>query len=320
MKQNLINIDNFLKKFNLNRQYLRKNGIQIETNENTYFPKEELESGWLMNLYSEFSKKKQEHIDSMAIVGIGAGVESLLFIEMFKLNKLYCLDINKGVLDVAYNNVTNNLNEDVNISLVTKYSDLLDYLISNSIKVNIIYENLPNLRLSNNLQIERGLTTASFYSEANKKENIDIPAMYDSCMLRLHYRFLLQAKECLLPGGKVICCIGARIPISIIKNMFNDLGYKFTLLRIGVVEQLSAEEVLATYSDLEDRSKNKFLFFTHNKSKVKAILEQYHSESDIKVFFDSLFGLGISATQALAIVQAGKRVDHLGLIIEGELL
>jgi hypothetical protein len=183
---NKLIIDKFLKQFKLTNGYLRDSQICIETNESTYLPKEELEKGWLYNLYFTYSAQEKDKLEaeSVALVGVGPAVEALLFVDFFKIRKLFCFDVNRAVLSVARNNIINNLIDPSSISLTVEYSDLLSYLIERKIKVNVIYENLPNLRLSSGLLIEKGVTSASFYSE---QEDDFVPKVYDECMLRLHY-------------------------------------------------------------------------------------------------------------------------------------
>lgn len=312
-----IAIDDFLNKFTVSRNFLKDSDVHIEVNEDTYLPPGEMEAGWLYNIYERLASHKcSRSIESMAIVGIGPGVEALLFVEVFEVKKLFCFDINKGVLNAAKDNILKNLKIPGDINLVVEQSNLLDYLVKNNIRVELIYENLPNLRLFSNLPLIEGSKTASFYSEG-ENEDVDVPDMYDSNMLRLHYRFLLQAKRCLLPNGNVICCIGARIPISVIESMFISLGYTFKIMHLGVVQQLNAKEVVDTYREIEENSKNSFLFLPHRDGRVRELIRKNSGESDKSSLFESLRKIGFNASEAHLELVGGRSVDHIGLIVEG---
>lgn len=319
MSNNSTKINFFLKKFDLTRNYLKDGSIVVETNKDTYLPEGEMKHGWLFNLYTTFcSTSENASVNSMAIVGIGPGVEALLFIEKFKLKELYCFDINGGVLKAAENNIKSNLRNPESLKLVLKESDLLQEMIDQDKKVDSIYENLPNLKVGGPLTLTDGIGSASFFSEESTRDGIKVPEHIDNNMLRLHYRFLAQAKKCLNPNGKVICCLGARISINVIKAMFNELGYDFKILHIGLIQQLSAKEVIDTYRAIEENTGKKFTFLPHRDKKAMKMINDFNLNfDDPQILFEKIQGRGFSAAVANIRLINGRNIDHLGLIIEG---
>lgn len=321
----MTNLDKFVSKFNLPRNLIKKKGISVEFNDSTYFPDGELQSGWLPALYKGLVKYKEKvrSAKSITLVGIGPGIESFLFLEMFKPRHLLCLDINAAVLPVAEKNILNNLQLNCQLSLKVVKSNLLDYLENNKIKVDLIYENLPNLRISNSDILKSGTRSASFFDETINQKGT-ITDIYDKSMLRLHHNFLVQAKKCLRPKGRVICCIGARIPIPIIKSMFETLGFTFKILHADLILQLNAEEVIETYKGIEEqRSDQGFLFLPYSKvirnNIIPAFNECAESSRSVEQLFATLTKFGFTAAEALLKLNDRDKIAHLGLIIEGRL-
>jgi len=303
-----------------------KRTIEIKLNEHTYLPEGELEKGWLPQVLKglkKLSNQDNSHIKDICIVGIGPGIEAIAVSKLFSPHRLICTDIHPEVPAIARENIIKNCDNMDNQNLVCTECNLLCYLIENNIKVDMLYENLPNIPMDapSNEIIKVNSSTASFYSSDMLN---GIPDFIESSMLGLHYQFLIQAKKCLKPGGIVICSIGGRIPYNKIKKMFLEMNFKPEILHCDMILQLAAAEVLQGYITAQKKYKNKFLFYEYEEGK-KMLSKAMETSKTIEDALEdeSLKNstIGFDAANAYFKLFSGNtEIGHTGLIIKGNMI
>lgn len=320
----MIEISTYLKSFGVTRSLIQPGEVRIGVNENTYLPENEMERGWLPNIFALFDRLRSQAVDvtEAVVVGVGPGIESLLFIESLSPARLLCIDINPDVLEIAKSNIKENVVTDVQVEVLG--GDLLEPLFNLNRKVDFIYENLPNLKVDPSTLLSENAQTASFFigtaSDASR-----VPQIYQNNRLELHYKFLLQARECLNERGRVMCCIGGRVSVKLILQMFEELGYhEVSIERVGIVQQLNAEEVLGMYADIEESIGQEFSFLPGLDNEVLSLVQDCNKEPSLNRKVDLIEQvrtgeLAFNARAAVGKLQLNKPVDHIGLVIQARL-
>ncbi len=307
----------------LNPRVRTRDKVSIEIDDHTYLPEGELLDGWLprtreaFRLLARSAGEPARTYQSMGIVGCGPGVDAALAVELLDPTLLVLMDLRQDIVNIAVENVRRNCiirpgNE------VTGYeSDLCGALRRMGKRVDLIYENLPNLPALKGLTLDHSALTASFYDDSTYAP---IPKEYDRLMLGLHYRFLVEARECLEPGGQVISCVGGRVPFGAIESMFLKLGYRPSLLVTDIVRQFEAERLLPQYSYLEQQTGMKFRFLPLEAGKATfaqlrdagvasgSIAEELHRR-----------GAFIDAHDANVRQMLGKHIGVVGFVIQASL-
>jgi len=231
---------------------------------------------------------------------------------------LIITDIHSDVVDVAQENILSNC-PSLNEGMIEKFqSDLCKELISRNISVDLLYENLPNLPVLEGTNIKQSTFTASFYDPNNYPK---LPTEIANYFLSLHYLFLKQAKLCLTPSGFVVCCIGVRVPMTIIQKMFIELGFYPDILVFDMVLQLQADDVLDAYVSAEESGHIEFNFYPYDKG--IELLQRIQSEDrdvDYNTIIEMMKRLRLSAREAKESMCRGWRIGHLGAVIKGSQL
>jgi methylase of polypeptide subunit release factors len=244
----------------LNPRERTKELIKIDAPEYTYLPEGEVVEGWLPKVMRGFQTYKHQVVkmETAAIVGCGPGVDALLMLEILNPQRLVLTDVDQRIVEVAMRNVRDNCKIGIDQIVQGTHGDLCEGLLVRGSTFDLVYENLPNLPAKSAINVTQGALSASFFDDTKYHQ---IPDKFASNLLGLHYEFLRQAKGCLKEGGDVLCCIGARVPLSLIFEMFESLDYMPEVLVQDLVRQFEAERVLAEYSRIESESKNRFWFF-----------------------------------------------------------
>jgi methylase of polypeptide subunit release factors len=294
-----------------------KERIEIEAPDYTYLPEGEISEGWLPNVLRGFSvyKSRGTQVQTAAIVGCGPGVDAVLMIEILNPRTLILTDVDSKIVEVAKRNVNRNCNLAAGQTVEARDGDLCEGLLSRGLPFDVIYENLPNLPAQSSINVKQGSLSASFFESSGYDP---IPDLFGSNRLSLHYEFLRQAKRYLKKGGDVLCCIGARVPVKVILEMFESLDYSPEVLVHGLVRQFEAERVLAEYSRAEAETEKEFRFFD-----LDATIPVFQKLTDEGLgtveFMEQLAkeAPAISAEEAAWRHGLGGHVGHVGLMIRG---
>ena len=235
--------------------------VIITETDDTYPIKANTWDNWFPFAYLAFEElARKQNISSFATIGTGNGADAIGAMNIFgrNLETIVLTDIINAALQVSEQNVK-------------KYSagkkvDALDGslcqpLIQRGLKVDLMYENLPN--------IPDGEWVSSGYKQASLYNPLLLPAASDKlvrdCLLESHYSLLKEAKYVLNPGGSVICSIGGRVPNKLLAGMIEGLGYKYGELVAGFKRQTEPWEVIPGYAKSE-KSGIEFDFYKYDEA------------------------------------------------------
>lgn len=293
--------------------------ISIRLTEHTYLPDGELTQGWFPNILRAFGilsslRSVGQKPERFASIGVGPGLDAIAAVEMLDVTDLVLTDVHADVVELAKQNVLTNCPRIRPERVQAFYSDLCEGLIDRGVTVDLLYENLPNLPISD-VAISEGVTTASFFGRDRMKA---IPDLYGQHRLVLHYLFLQKAQRCLRPSGAVICCIGGRIPIAVVRSMFDMCGYVPDVLNYDMVRQFESEKVLAGYVEAEAESDIRFKFYPYAQGR-RALVDLREQQVRIDDVFEHprLRSIVLTATEAQQAEARGTAIGHVGVVWRG---
>lgn len=302
----------------LGKRLRTRDAILISVSPHTYLPDGELAKGWFPNILGAFrhlaarlaQEGKSPH--RFASIGVGPGLDAIAAVELLNVETLWLTDLHEDVVNLARSNVLENCLDLQPESVHGFVSDLCEGLIARGIKVDVLYENLPNLPASE-ISLGVGAMTASFFDNGRLAE---IPATYSGHRLGLHYLVLNQARRVLTSQGSVVCCIGGRVKVHVIQSMFTHLGYTPEVLNFDIVRQFESDKVLAGYMEAEKENGVEFTFYPYDDARevVGALLR---GNADLDEVTQQLSGLAIGAAEARKLELAGRAIGHLGIIWRG---
>lgn len=221
---------------------------------------------WFMFAFKAFKKMQGTKIRSFATLGTGPGIDAIGASVIFEnLAQLVITDIDMKIINLAKENVLLNLGGK-NIELVELCGSLCTPLEENGIKVDLIYENLPNIPEAT--QIINNRMAASFFNPtsvqmATAQEVEALTEIAEKYLLMTHFAVWNSAKDCLDRNGSVISSIGGRVPYSIFIKLVEGSGYLFSELAAGFKVQTEPEEVIGGYARLEQKNGVNFEFYKY---------------------------------------------------------
>ncbi|MBI2655247.1 hypothetical protein HYX06_02370 [Candidatus Woesearchaeota archaeon] len=221
--------------------------VIVNETEDTYPIKADTWDNWFPFAYLAFQEiARSQTVSSFAAIGTGNGADALGAINIFgrDLETIIITDVGNAALQVSDQNVRRYSKGKKVFAL---NGSLCQPLIQRGIKVDLIYENLPN--------IPDGEDVSSGYRQASVYNPSLLPAVPDKLvrdyLLESHYSLLKESKHALNHGGSVICSIGGRVPNSVLRGMVERLGYKYEELITGFKRQTEPLEVLPGYAKAE---------------------------------------------------------------------
>ncbi len=281
--------------------------VLIEEAPFTYSIKDEIWDNWFPFAYIAFQRLNQEKVKSFATIGTGSGADAVGALHTFvNLDTLVLTDVDERVVPIARGNVERYA-RDVNVVALT--GSLCQPLREHGVKVDVIYENLPNVQDAE--EIINGYRRASRYVAGSFDVNDEQARAY---LLESHLASLIEAKESLNLNGSVICSIGGRVPYDRLISLVESTGYRFQELVAGFKVQTEPEEVLPGYAEAE-RGDVAFDFYKYDDA-----VEFLRSRGMKKPFIDLqgnelkelLTPFRISAKEALELYQQDKsyKIGH----------
>ncbi len=286
--------------------YYRK--IIIEESAETYPLKPDLWDNWFPFAWVAFQRLSgSAQVRSFATIGTGPGVDAIGALHAFNnLETLVLTDIDEKVVPVAKRNVERYVGV---VSFVALVGSLCRPLREHDIKVDLIYENLPNIPDADD--VVAGYGKASRYKAGSFDLSDEQAKKY---LLESHLAFLIEAKESLNQKGSVICSIGGRVPYNILRSTIESAGYQFQELVAGLKVQTEAKEVLLGYAKAE---KGNIIFGFYRYDEAVRFLESTGMKRPfIELQGDKLKELlepyRISANEALVLYQKDQsyKIGH----------
>ncbi|UHC17881.1 50S ribosomal protein L11 methyltransferase [Methylobacterium currus] len=309
-----INISKF---FNLDTVSRIKDTASIRLSDHSYLPKAtDPRSDWVASVaVPAFVAVAQAGItvDDFATIGTGSGLDALAAIEILKASSIIITDIHDDVVAIAKENITSNVINPSTVTIFSAAGDLLDPIENESLKLDLIYENLPNIPLIQGDEIDDGQNSSTFVS--SRKEVT--PGFVDRFLIKLHYLALKQAHPLLRNGGRVLSSIGGRIPLQVIRQLGVEAGYESDILTFTWKQQSEPEEVIGGYANWEREGFGPFRFYP-----VQALSETFQSFSDVAAGLQSaeiervLLPHELTASAALDAWKSGQSIGHTVAVLQ----
>jgi hypothetical protein len=288
-----------------------------------YPVKKAVEENWLYYAFAGFKKLdsllKEEgaKVASLALIGTGNGVDAIGACHIFKdVVRIYLTDIDEETLPLALQNVKGNLDPAAKAAVDGFAGDVCEPLQERSIKVDLIYGNLPNIPLWDSEQTD-GFGLSTFYSP---RESAAPHPVIKQSMLELQLHFLRSAKACLTPGGSVVQLVGGRFPSRNFKLLYELAGFELTQLCAGLKPQTEASEVLTGYARAEKENDVEFTFYDYDKA--LAALKQdgqgnLVADEPMDYLEKTLKDCLMNATRALEAHRNGILIGHTCHVLRG---
>ena len=127
--------------------------------DHAYLPKtEDITSDWVAYIAAPAFKRIRENlghdVEAFASIGTGSGIDVLTGIELLGAKRVGFTDLQKSVVTAAAENIKKNLKNADSIELEFGAGDLLQPLEHGKRRYDVVYENLPNVPLTDNTKIE----------------------------------------------------------------------------------------------------------------------------------------------------------------------
>lgn len=257
--------------------FLEKVGLtgesaEISESPDMYPHKEKVEenwsyyTGWGFRRLKEIFETEKKIPSSVAIVGIGSGVEGILAAKVFRphLRNLIVTDIDSGVADGAAKNIEDAINDrGVRItSLVGSYCEPLEKA---GMTADLIYGNIPNLPSAEEVDLSQGAEKGTFVPPS-LYEGYKPPQKFVDWAMGSQFAYLQSAKKVLPDGGSVVTALGGRMPLSLVRELFADCGLRLEEVTTGFKEQTEALIDFQGYHRLEQEVGVSFEFYLYQQA------------------------------------------------------
>lgn len=295
--------------------------LSVRLTDHCYRPKvEDLQSDWVAHVATPGFKvyRRQQGggaIESFCSIGTGPGLDVLAAVEVLGAVRVGLTDVHEDVVATAVDNVVSNLKPGSSLIVESGYGDLLAPLPPGS-RYALIYENLPNIRLQTSEEVAAERNSSNYAPPSSE----NLPELVKQQMLDLHYLALVQARDYLLPGGAVLSCLGARVPLEVFLTLGKLAGYRASFLTYTWKVQESAEELIPGYGESGQKGFGPFYFYP-----VAALQEAFsqvdlaESGKDALAIEAALLPHRLDAAAAWAAFQRGERIGHTAAFLKSEL-
>lgn len=290
--------------------------VRLRLTEHTYPLEPAVEQSWLPIAFRAFDRlARRGPLQSVLIVGTGNGLDALGAVEILNPRTLAITDLYDESLAVARENVTSHLKDPAAIELSFHAGDLLSCLPADR-SFSLVYENLPNVTTSADLELRRGTIAGRFFP----RTELAAPEPFATYMLDLHHRLLLQARSRIKTGGGVLTAIGGRMPIDVPLGLHEACGYHPELLAYDVKQQVEPEMMIPPYERAEAEHGIQFTFYAPEAIAIMARLRR--ADLDGQELADAaapeLEHLAMTAHEAAARIRRARPVAHSVLMIFGQ--
>lgn len=287
--------------------------------EHTYQPKvDEPRSDWVAAvtapaLQSYAQRHGTDQIRTFATIGTGSGLDALAAVETVAPDKVFVTDLHKDVVAEAQANIVRNILPDTDVELVGASGDLASPLVGSDGPFDLIYENLPNIPLPAETSLDAGQTSSTFIAQEHTGRS---PSHIQDSLLELHYQFLRQARALLADHGRVLCSIGARVPLEQIFETFAAAGYHAELVLYTWKLQSEADDVVGGYASAEQRGCGPFRYVPVDRLQDAFAGADASTEvHEAKAIEQSLLPHTVTSVEALGMLRT-HQLGHTVAVIE----
>jgi len=233
-------------------------------------------------------------------IGTGSGVDALAALEILGADRIAITDLLEDVVSIAAANVRANVAAGVEIRLVAGAGDLLTGLPAEAGPFDVVYENLPNLPLSEAAAITVGRTSRAHLAPRAEA----VPEIVRAQDLTLHWLALAAARPWLAEEGVVLSTIGSRLPFATIAEMSRHAGYAPRALTYGWKLQADADELIPIHAARQPEGFGPFRFYPAEV--LQATFNPIDPEAAGKQAFEIEAALARSSLDAVAALEAHR--------------
>jgi hypothetical protein len=281
---------------------------------------DDLESDWVayvaalaFKVYRQ--KRGGAEIESFCSIGTGSGLDVLSAIEILGPTRVGLTDVHEDVVAAAAANVARNQLAARPVTIQSGFGDLLTPLLAYNARYDVIYENLPNIP-SQDAEAVAEEKNSSDYVPPRAEE---LPQLVKQQMLDLHYLALLQAKAFLKPGGAVLACLGARVPLDVFLSLGKLAGYTPSILTYGWKVQ-GDPELIRDYGHNQASGFGPFHFYRSDVlQETFAKVDPADAGQNALQIERSLQPRRMDPVTAYAAYENGERIAHTVAVLQCEL-
>ena len=295
--------------------------LSITVTDHAYLPKtEDVSSDWVAYIATPAFKLIRENlghdIDAFTSIGTGSGIDVLTAIELLGAKRVGFTDLQKSVVDAAAENIKNNLKNKDSVELEFGAGDLLQPLKNGKRSYDVIYENLPNVPLTDDTKIEDSRNSGHYL----EKRAEAIPEFVHEQMLDLHYLALKQAKDYLADKGAVYSTLGGRVPLSAFIKLGELAGLHSEIFTYSWKVQAEPEDVISGYAAQEKSGLGPFRFYrAADLQKAFANISVKDSGRNALEIEKSLEAAKLTATEAYEAFKKGEIIGHTVAVLKSSI-
>jgi hypothetical protein len=292
--------------------------LSVAVTDHAYLPKtEDITSDWVAYIAAPAFKLIRENlrhdVEAFASIGTGSGIDVLTGIELLGAKRVGFTDLLESVVDAAAENIKKNLKNADSIELEFGAGDLLQPLENGKRRYDVIYENLPNVPLTDNTKIEDKRNSGHYLE---KRVEV-IPEFVHEQMLDLHYLALKQARDYLADKGAVYSTLGGRVPLSAFIKLGELAGLKSEIFTYSWKVQAEPEDVISGYAAQEKAGLGPFRFYrASDLQKAFADISVKESGKNAFEIEKSLESSKLTAKEAYEAFLKGEVIGHTVAVLK----
>ncbi|WP_297700407.1 50S ribosomal protein L11 methyltransferase [uncultured Fibrobacter sp.] len=295
--------------------------LSVAVTDHAYLPKtEDITSDWVAYIAAPAFKLIRENlrhdVEAFASIGTGSGIDVLTGIELLGAKRVGFTDLQKSVVDAAAENIKKNLKDADSVKLEFGAGDLLQPLENGKRRYDVIYENLPNVPLTDNTKIEDKRNSGHYLE---KRVEV-IPEFVHEQMLDLHYLALKQARDYLADKGAVYSTLGGRVPLSAFIKLGELAGLSSEIFTYSWKVQAEPEDVISGYAAQEKAGLGPFRFYrASDLQKAFANISVKESGKNAFEIEKSLESSKLTAKEAYEAFLKGEVIGHTVAVLKSSL-
>ena len=295
--------------------------LSVAVTDHAYLPKtEDITSDWVAYIAAPAFKLIRENlrhdVEAFASIGTGSGIDVLTGIELLGAKRVGFTDLLESVVNAAAENIKKNLKDADSIELEFGAGDLLQPLQNGKRRYDVIYENLPNVPLTDNTRIEDKRNSGHYLE---KRVEV-IPEFVHEQMLDLHYLALKQARDYLADKGAVYSTLGGRVPLSAFIKLGELAGLKSEIFTYSWKVQAEPEDVISGYAAQEKAGLGPFRFYrASDLQKAFADISVKESGKNAFEIEKSLESSKLTAKEAYEAFLKGEVIGHTVAVLKSSL-
>lgn len=294
--------------------------LSIKLTDHCYQPRiDDLESDWVAHVavpaFKVYRQQRGGAVESFCSIGTGSGLDVLAAVEILGAIRVGLTDVHEDVVATAADNIARNQNPRHTLTIESGHGDLLAPLLPYNAQYDVIYENLPNIPLQSAEEVAIEQNSSAYLPPRTES----LPKLVKQQMLDLHYLALAQARDFLLPGGAVLSCLGARVPLHVFLSLGELAGYTSSILTYGWKVQ-GDPELIRDYGYNQKRGFGPFYFYRAEVlQKYFAQLDPAKSGENALKIERVLLSQRLDPTSAYAAFENGERIGHTVAVLKSEL-